>query len=959
MSAVVQIAKKFWPTSIRGQLILGITVVNLVLMTAFVFDMVNRQRRFLKKRNQEQTFSFANNYAMNSSRFIISGDFDELGQMTLSYLNYPNLKYIMILSQEGVILAHSDVRNIGKRPVDSISLQLKGATAPKILIENDYVLDVAVPVTIDKKIIGWARVGVGQQYIRDNLAGLVRNGLIYAITVILVTTLLTIVIANKLSAGLYKLISATNKIKGGDRSVRASPSETIELLELGTAFNQMLDEISANENLLSMVIENMPVGVWILNEKGNIVSTNSAGNQIWSGSPHVGISEFELYKIWNIETKEAIKPENYPAARALKNGETTINEELEIESFNGIHKFILNSALPLKDKKGKIIGAIAINVDITERKKITEQLKLSESTFRSAFNYSAIGMAIVSPDGKFLRVNRELCRMLGYSEDEFLSLTSQNITYPYNVEENRIYREQTLNGTINNFRIDKKYIHKNGTLVWANLSASLVRDSQNKPLFFIVQIEDISESKKVTEQLALSESTFRSAFDYSAIGITLVSPDGKFLKVNKVLCMIVGYLEKELLSLTFQDITHPEDLDQDLGYLRQTVEGKIDSYKMEKRYFHKNGTIIWVHLSVSLVRDSQNKPLFFISQIEDISERKNGEVVLKESEEKFRKLVEETLVGVFILQEGRFVYINPQFEKISGYAKKDLINKIPFEQLIHKDDLEKIKNSYASGIVDEKRSHHYALRGIRKNGSILLIEIIISPISYEGKPADIGTIIDITEKAEEEKRINKAVTDAQENERQQISMELHDNVKQMMAATLLNIDFMKMLVKDDKNAAPVINNIRNYTREAIEELRRISHQLAPLTDASISIEEKIKTVVDTMNVSKEIAISYHFDEFGEEIKVDVQLAMYRIVQEQFTNILKHSNASLVDITVQRRNGDICMSIEDNGVGFDTHKTRNGIGLENIKRRVQVLNGNFSIQTMPGDGCTLYVELPVN
>src|SRR5215204_1581943 len=221
MSAASQIVKKYWPRSVRGQLILGITVVNLVLMTIFVLDIVNRQRRFLKKQNREQTFSFSNNYAMNSSRFIISGDFDELGQMTLSYLNYPNLKYIMILSPEGVILAHSNVRYIGKQPVDPISLQLKGATDAKSLIENDHVLDVAVPVTINKKIIGWARVGVGQEYISDNLTGLVRNGLIYAIAVIFITTLLTVLFANTLSAGLYKLISTANKIKGGDRSVRA------------------------------------------------------------------------------------------------------------------------------------------------------------------------------------------------------------------------------------------------------------------------------------------------------------------------------------------------------------------------------------------------------------------------------------------------------------------------------------------------------------------------------------------------------------------------------------------------------------------------------------------------------------------------------------------------------------------------------------------------------------------
>ena len=148
-------------------------------------------------------------------------------------------------------------------------------------------------------------------------------------------------------------------------------------------------------------------------------------------------------------------------------------------------------------------------------------------------------------------------------------------------------------------------------------------------------------------------------------------------------------------------------------------------------------------------------------------------------------------------------------------------------------------------------------------------------------------------------------------------------------------------------------------REAIEELRRISHRLAPSIDEKVSLEEKIKTVVNTMNVSKDLTVHYHFQRFEEIIKADVQLAMFRILQEQFSNIVKYANASLVDITVQKRNGDIFMSIADNGVGFDAEARRKGLGLENIKRRVQVFNGNFNIQSAPGKGCKLDVEIPVN
>ena len=122
---------------------------------------------------------------------------------------------------------------------------------------------------------------------------------------------------------------------------------------------------------------------------------------------------------------------------------------------------------------------------------------------------------------------------------------------------------------------------------------------------------------------------FQSAFEYAAIGMALVAPDGAFLRVNHSLCQITGYTEAELLERTFQDITHPDDLD--LANVRKMLAGEIDTYQMEKRYFHKNGGIVWVLLSVSLVRDDDAQPRFFISQIQDITRRKNSERQLSEA----------------------------------------------------------------------------------------------------------------------------------------------------------------------------------------------------------------------------------------------------------------------------------------------------------------------------------------
>ena len=134
------------------------------------------------------------------------------------------------------------------------------------------------------------------------------------------------------------------------------------------------------------------------------------------------------------------------------------------------------------------------------------------------------------------------------------------------------------------------------------------------------------------------DSLFQSAFDYAAIGMALVAPDGKWLKVNRAVCEITGYSESELLGQNFQNITHPEDLDLDLAHVARLLAGDTNTYQMEKRYFHKSGAIVWVRLSVSLVRDDKGEPRFFISQLQDITSSKESERRLDEAAIEIRRL---------------------------------------------------------------------------------------------------------------------------------------------------------------------------------------------------------------------------------------------------------------------------------------------------------------------------------
>lgn len=160
---------------------------------------------------------------------------------------------------------------------------------------------------------------------------------------------------------------------------------------------------------------------------------------------------------------------------------------------------------------------------------------------------------------------------------------------------------------------------------------------------------------------------FESAFEYAAIGMAIVAPEGHILRVNRTLCEMLGYTVDELITLTFMDVTHPNDLEQDLALVRRVLKGELSTFQMEKRYFHKEGQVVWAHLSVSLVRDAQNQPMFFISQIQDITENKRIEQVLRLTSVRFAKLIENFQGGLLIEDEcGHIVMLNQVYCDMFG-----------------------------------------------------------------------------------------------------------------------------------------------------------------------------------------------------------------------------------------------------------------------------------------------------
>lgn len=252
-----------------------------------------------------------------------------------------------------------------------------------------------------------------------------------------------------------------------------------------------------------------------------------------------------------------------------------------------------------------------------------------------------------------------------------------------------------------------------------------------------------------------SNKDFELSFKNSAIGMAIVSPEGKWLRVNPALCAIVDYSEEELLKTDFQTITHEDDLDIDLEYVRQMLAGEIKTYQMEKRYYRKNGDIVWILLSVSLARSEENdEPLYFISQIQDITARKIAEERLKDSQELFDLVARASNDGIWDWPDVAVdeIYWSPQLKKILGYEEHEIESKpSTYFEMIHPDDVEHVSATLEEDLKNMSPSEkEYRVRTKSGEYKWVLGKGIIIPGHKPGSIRMAGSVTDINERKKTE-----------------------------------------------------------------------------------------------------------------------------------------------------------------------------------------------------------------
>jgi PAS domain S-box-containing protein len=305
---------------------------------------------------------------------------------------------------------------------------------------------------------------------------------------------------------------------------------------------------------------------------------------------------------------------------------------------------------PVLDAAGNVVAASSIARDVTERKRAERQLRAatetaegansalreSEERFRGAFNGASIGMALVSPEGRFLQVNRALCGMLGYTEDELLAKTFQDLTYPDDLEADRDLARQLLANEITTYQVEKRYLCKDGRLAWVRVTASLVHDAKGDPLYFVFQMQDITPYKAAGAALREAEARYRTLVEQIP-AVVYVDPAGALgspLYVSPRVETLLGYAPDEWLAASdlWVERIHPEDRERVLAEIARANNTR-ESLSLEYRCLARDDREVWVHDEVALVRDETGAPQFWQGFMVDITDRKRAEEDLRAAKE--------------------------------------------------------------------------------------------------------------------------------------------------------------------------------------------------------------------------------------------------------------------------------------------------------------------------------------
>ena len=602
--------------------------------------------------------------------------------------------------------------------------------------------------------------------------------------------------------------------------------------------------------------------------------------------------------------------------------------------------------------------------DITQDKQSEQMLQLGQLKYRAIANSSLYAFILSKPNGTILESNIKARELFGYTEEEFKKLGRQGMVL-HTPELYQMMHERLTKGSVQGELIG---IKSNGEQFPCEFSSVYFKDLNGEERMSTI-LRDISNRKKAAEELKKLSHIARETLS----PIIICDVESRIQWINAAFTRVTEYTMKDAVGLRPEDFLYGEETD------RQAVTDMIENKKSGRTFdtevliYAKSGRKVWLAVQLQPQFDRLGKLTGYFAIGIDTTERKQSEELILHNQKLLLQAERIASLGSWEtnLKTGVSIWSDEMY-RIFGWNTENVVPTIgPQLSIIHNDDIEYVLNSIKD-TIEGKGDFDIEHRIVRPDGQTRIVHAQGQLIKNNlGEPEKlIGVVHDITnvkqteeqlrhheaklaeERVEHHRQIARATINTQEKERSEIGKELHDNVNQILASAKL---FLSSPFLEGDEREKFTNKAAEHIHMAIEEIRKLSKSLVSPSAADLGIIETINDMIGDIRWAQKIEINFNHAGIDESLlDNDLKLTIYRIVQEQMNNILKHAEASLINITLKEYGKKFILTIFDNGKGFDPQIRRRGIGFNNIINRADVFNGKVDIQSAPGQGCMVRV-----
>lgn len=639
----------------------------------------------------------------------------------------------------------------------------------------------------------------------------------------------------------------------------------------------------------------------------------------------------------------------------------------EMTGFDGKKYWFQAVKVPHFDENGNVIGLIGIARDITESKQAEEELRIREQKLRALLNATTESAILVEVDGVILDINKIAAQRLGKSSEELIGMKISDYLPAEIAESRKAHGEEVISsGKPLRFQDERE-----GRCYDNNIYP--VFDDKGKVNAIAVFSQDITERRQAEAALRESEEKFRSLAEQSP-NMIFINKKGKVVYANKKCEEVMGYKKEELCSedFDFHTLIAPESLSLIGDNFTRHIRGEeVQPY--DYCLINKNGERIEAINASKLIQYEGQTAILGV--VTDITERKRAEQALRESEERLKILFESAPDAIYLVNsEGRFVDGNRAAEKLTGFTREDVIGKnlvdidlLFSEQLLRaKANLKKVADGKPSG------PNEYILK--KKDGTRVSVEVRTYPVKIGGKVLSLGIARDITEHKHTEQKLLEHQAElkslasqlslTEERERHRLATDLHDQIGQSLVISKIKLDQLrKSSGSDEFNKS--LEDISQCLGQIIDDTRALTFDLSYPILYELGFEAAVaEWLADQIQEKHGIRTEFLDDGHNKPLDDDICVLLFRNVRELLINVVKHAQADKVRISVRRIKNNICISVEDDGIGFDPvgavslATQRAKYGLFSIRERLEQLGGQIEIDSRMGGGSRIIMKAPL-